>query len=510
MFDVICVGNNKRQTINQSIMNYFPLCVGGIGVLLTGLILGKLPPFVSPPSANQAPVKKPNIVIVMADQWRAQDLGYMGNRQVITPNLDALASQAVNARLCVAEVPVCSPSRASLLTGQHALTHGVFYNDRPLRNQAVTLAEVCQQSGYQTGFIGKWHINGSLTKDYAPGRLAPIPASRRQGFEYWRALECTHDYNHSPYYNEMNQRFVWPQYDAISQTDTAVAFMTQKRNAPFLLVLAWGPPHDPYQTASNQYRQKYAGKAMTLRPNVPAKDTAEASRALRGYYAHINALDDCIGRLQTALKESGLDENTIFIFTSDHGDMIYSHDQTNKQKPWDESIRIPFLLKYPVGLGSKGCTMDVPMSLTDVMPTVLSLSRQSIPASVEGQNLAALFRNPRPAKADEAALISCIVPFHQWNYGRGGREFRGIRTVRYTYVRDLNGPWLLYDNAQDPYQLVNVVNTSGLAQTQRQLDDLLNQKLRATNDEFLAGNVYMDKWHYPWAVSDSVANPYYK
>lgn len=163
---------------------------------------------VNRPPVGQAPVHRPNIVIVMADQWRAQDLGYMGNPQVITPNLDKLASESVNARLCVAEMPVCSPSRASLLTGQHAITHGVFYNDRPLRNEALTLAEVCQQNGYQTGFIGKWHINGSFSKDYNPSRMAPIPVDRRQGFDYWRALECTHNYNNSPYYNGANQRFV--------------------------------------------------------------------------------------------------------------------------------------------------------------------------------------------------------------------------------------------------------------------------------------------------------------
>lgn len=489
-------------------MNYVNLCVGGS--LLLGLMAGKPSPSHPPHFSTPAPLRKPNIVIVMADQWRAQDLGYAGNRQVITPNLDKLAGESVNARYCVASVPVCAPSRASMLTGQHAHTHGVFYNDRPLRNEAVTLAEVCQQNGYQTGFIGKWHINGGLAKDFGPGRLAPIPADRRQGFEYWRALECTHDYNNSPYYNEVNQRFVWQQYDAISQTDSAIAFMTQPRNAPFLLVLAWGPPHDPYQTAPKEYRQKYADKSILLRPNVPLKDTLEATRALRGYYAHINALDDCIGRLQTALKGAKLDKNTLFVFTSDHGDMLYSHDQINKQKPWDESIRIPFLLKYPAGLNAKSRTMDVPMTLTDVMPTVLSLAGQAIPKSVEGRDFAALFRTPRAPRPDDAALIACIVPFHQWSYGRGGREYRGIRTARYTYVRDREGPWLLYDNIKDPYQLTNLANQPDIAQTQRQLEYLLTQKLRDANDNFSAGNVYMEKWHYPWASIDSVGNPYYK
>jgi arylsulfatase A-like enzyme len=372
------------------------------------------------------------------------------------------------------------------------------------------LAEVCRQNGYQTGFIGKWHINGSMSKDYAPGRVAPIPADRRQGFDYWRALECNHNYNDSPYYNEVNTRFVWQQYDAISQTDSAIAFMNRKRDAPFLLVLAWGPPHDPYQTAPKEYRQKYAGRPIALRPNVPASDTTNARRALRGYYAHINALDDCIGRLQTALRGANQDDNTIFIFTSDHGDMLYSQGELAKQKPWDESIRIPFLLKYPAGLGRKGRTLDVPMTLTDVMPTVLSMSQQSIPASVQGRDYATLIRQPRAPRSDDAALISCIVPFHQWGYGKGGREYRGVRTSRYTYVRDLKGPWLLYDNVQDPHQLSNVVNQANMVQTQRQLEALLTKKLREADDSFLPGNVYMDKWSYPWAAVDSIGNPYYK
>ncbi len=168
------------------------------------------------------------------------------------------------------------------------------------------------------------------------------------------------------------------------------------------------------------------------------------------------------------------------------------------------------LIKYPAGLTKKGQVMDVPMTLTDVMPTLLSLTGQSIPATVEGRDYAPLLRNPRAPRPDDAALIACVVPFHQWNYDRGGREYRGLHTSRYTYVRDLKGPWLLYDNTTDPNQLTNLVNTPKLAQTQRQLNDLLTRRLRETNDSFSPGNVYMDKWRYPWATIDSVGNPHYK
>ena len=123
--------------------------------------------------------KKPNIVFVFGDQWRAQATGYGGdpNLQGMTPNLDKLASESVNLSNAVSTCPVCTPCRASLLTGQYPLTHGLFLNDAPLRSEALTIAEVCKDAGYDTAYVGKWHIN-------AGGRSNYIPKERRQGFDY--------------------------------------------------------------------------------------------------------------------------------------------------------------------------------------------------------------------------------------------------------------------------------------------------------------------------------------
>src|SRR5580765_1164650 len=199
-----------------------------------------------------APATKPNILLVIADQWRAQAFGFAGDTNVKTPNLDRLANESVRFINAVAGMPVCCPTRASILTGQRPLTTGVFLNDVQLDPNAVTLAKVLSQQGYDTGYIGKWHLNGD-------GRSRFIPRERRQGFDYWKALECTHDYNHSYYYADGPEKLVWNGYDAIAETQDAEKYIRDyaKSGKPFLLCLAWGPPHDPYQAAPERYRAMY-------------------------------------------------------------------------------------------------------------------------------------------------------------------------------------------------------------------------------------------------------------
>ncbi len=222
-------------------------------------------------------------------------------------------------------MPVCSPARASLLTGQYPLTHGVFYNDRPLRNEALSLAEIYKDAGYATGYIGKWHINGQASdeKQFA-ARNRAVPRGRRQGFDYWKAREVTHDYNSSFYFDENDVRHAWSGYDAFSQTDSAISFIDRNKNNSFLARALMGPAHDPYRTAPEIYRKMYNPTVLKLRPNVPDSLQARARKDLAGYYAHCTALDQSAGNLLAALKKAGVEENTILIFTSDHGDMLYS------------------------------------------------------------------------------------------------------------------------------------------------------------------------------------------
>ncbi len=433
---------------------------------------------------------RPNLVFVFGDQWRAQATGYAGNSQVKTPHLDAFAEQAVNFPNAVSSCPVCCPYRASLLTGQYPLTHGVIINDVALDKSAVSIADVYKQAGYDTAYIGKWHLNGHARTGY-------IPPDERQGFDSWLALGCTHNYNHSLYYaqNSRDQK-VWEGYDAIAQTQAAKDYIRAHAGAkkPFILFLSWGPPHNPYQTAPKKYRDLYPPDSIKLRPNVPDSWKARAKRDIAGYYAHVTALDDCMGDLLKTIAESGIENNTICVFTSDHGDMLGSQACQRKQKPWDESIRVPFLLRYPKKQGKENRTIDLPINAPDIMPTLLGLSGVPIPRTVQGRDFSRVITGEEAA-GDYAALIQCPSPFGEWIRRRGGREYRGVRTVRYTYVRDLREPWLLYDNEKDPYQQHNLVNTPEYADIQKRLDALLQKKLEETNDQFLPGPTYLGLWN---------------
>ena len=440
--------------------------------------------------------RRPSVVFLLADQWRAQATGYAGDPNAKTPHLDRLASRSVNLAGAVSGCPVCSPYRGTLMTGRYPLNHGVFLNDVCLSNDGVSLGEAFRGAGYRTGYIGKWHLDGH-------GRSSFIPPARRQGFEFWRAAECTHNYNRSHYYGNSPDKRFWEGYDAIAQTACAEAYIREHRDEPFALIVSWGPPHNPYQTAPERFRRMFSADRVRLRPNVPDESAAAAREDLAGYYAHAAALDECAGRIVRTLSETGLADDTILVFTSDHGDMLGSQGQVRKQKPWDESIRVPLLVSCPAQLGSTARTLTTPVNSPDIMPTLLGLAGVEIPESVEGADRSSLLRGDEPDR-DEPALITCPAPFGEWRRDRGGREYRGVRTIRHTYVRTLDGPWLLYDNQQDPHQLENLVGRADHASLEQKLEGLLREKLRQTGDDFRPGADYIEKWGYPVNASGTV------
>ena len=230
---------------------------------------------------------------------------------------------------------------------------------------------------------------------------------------------------------------------------------------------------------------------------------AEARAWLAGYYAHCTALDDCVAALLDTLEETSLAQNTIFVFTSDHGDMLGSQGTERKQKPWDESIRVPFLLHCP---DVPAQTTDALINSPDIMPTLLGLCDIPVPASVEGLDFSSHIRMGAHDPADGAALLACYHPFGEWSRQSGGREFRGLRTRRYTYTRTLDGPWQLYDNQEDPWQQRNLVDDPATRATRDQLDERLNTMLAQRGDDFLHGDDYIRQWGY--TVDESGTVPY--
>ena len=433
--------------------------------------------------------KRPNLVYVFADQWRAQATGYAGDPNALTPNLNALAAESLNFENAVSGCPVCTPYRASLMTGQYWLRHGLFLNDLCLPSQSVSFAEALQGAGYATGYIGKWHLDGH-------GRSNFIPPERRQGFDFWRAQECTHAYNRSQYYADTETPLQWEGYDAEAQTREAQQYIqAHATDKPFALFLSWGPPHNPYETAPEACRSRIAPERLSLRGNVPRDWEERARTDLAGYYAHIVALDTCLGQLMDTLRETGLENDTVLVFTSDHGDMLGSQGEERKQRPYDEAIRVPFLLRYPARLGRKPRRIQSLLNTPDIMPTLLGLCGAAIPGGVDGHDFSAsLLRGQSPES--DAALILCVSPFGEWTRAKGGREYRGIRTARHTYVRSLDGPWLLFDNTTDSLQMHNLCGQAEHRELQHHLDGQLAALLRQYGDEFLPGKAYLEQWGY--------------
>jgi arylsulfatase A-like enzyme len=444
---------------------------------------------------------KPNIIYILTDQWRASATGYAGDPNVRTPNLDRLEKESLNFRNAVSVCPVCTPYRASLMTGRYPTSTGMFLNDAHLPDSELCIAEVFSGAGYKTAYIGKWHLDGH-------GRSAYIPPERRQGFEYWKAAECSHDYNRSHYYTgNSNEKLFWEGYDVFAQTKDAQHYIMENANQPdpFLLFISYGAPHFPHERAPEEYKALYPPEKIKLPPNISGSFVIEAKKEAQGYYAHCEAIDKSIGDLLTTVDNAGIRENTILVFTSDHGEMLGSHGVRPKQKqvPWNESAGVPFLLRFPAAHGNKGRMVDMPITTPDIFPTLLGLSGIGIPGTVEGDDHSAVITEGRE-KENHAALYMLVAPFLKSEHAK---EYRAIRTDRYTYVQSLEGPWLLYDNTEDPFQLNNLVSKPEYSSLVSEMKKMVHNLLGKVNDDFRPGKYYIDEWGFKPASHGSV--PYH-
>jgi len=436
---------------------------------------------------------KPNVVYILTDQWRAKATGYNGDPNAITPNIDQLASESVNFANAIGTSPVCTPARAALLTGRFPTTTGMFMNDLPLSPDEQSIGKVFKAGGYDTGYIGKWHVDGH-------GRASYIPPERRQGFDYWKVLECTHDYQNSEYYDNNDPTLkVWPGYDAFAQTNDACEYIRQHSNNPFFLTLSLGPPHFPHHNAPEEFQKRFSPENIQLPPNVVFGD-AEAEAYTRkeaaGYYAHIAALDGCVGQIIDTLKTNNLEKNTILIFASDHGEMMGSHQKQpyTKQIFWDESCRVPYLLRFPPYTDTqKGRKVTTPLGTVDIMPTLLSLCGLNIPEPVEGKDLSACVKDGIELE-DHVALYMSISPFSNRNYL--DPAYRAIRTHCHTFVKTSEDAYYLFDDVADPYQLNNLADTPEATDLQAKLEQELSQQLKKINDPFREKEYYLEKWGY--------------
>ena len=428
-----------------------------------------------------------NLLFVFADQLRAGELGCEGNVDAVTPHLDAMAAEGVRFTNAVSTCPVCTPYRAALLTGKYPLSNGMVINDVRLPVTERTIAHVLAEQGYATGYFGKWHLDGPYRGGFTP------PGPRRQGFETWAAADCCHDYMRSWYYRDEPEPIWIEGYDADHFTDLTIEFMRERREMPFAAFLSWGPPHNPYEVMPDEYRVHNPDK-LTLRPNVPAEDERLARQQYSGYHDHITALDRCMGRLRAVLNELGLAEDTLVVFTSDHGDMLRSHGCYEKQLPYDESVAVPFIAAQ-AGHVPEGLVSDTTLNVPDLMPTLLGHMGVECPDSIQGDNLAQALAGSE-GRERSSAFLANPVPFMP---NRLIPEWRGVRTATHTYAKTLEGPWLLFDNAMDPFQMNNLVGKAEAAAVQSSLENELQGWLTTLDDEFLPLEAYVERFGYDLA-----------
>ena len=460
-------------------------------------------------AASASMSRRPNVLFVFADQMRSHVLGCYGNQQVATPHLDRLAEEGVRFTNALCTWPVCSPFRAMLLTGRYPMANGTVANDTAVRDDLPTIASVCKGNGYATGYIGKWHLEWE--------RNPYVPVERRLGFDYWAVRNCSHEYFDSFYCGDTPDHLPLPGFEPFAQTDLAIDFMRRNREHPFCLFMSWGPPHGPYH-APEEYMRRFPPGEITLRGNVGERTVVDALLAadptaltpdqvtarknlrahvdnddalrkwIQGYYAATQSLDDCMGKLLVALDTLDIAENTILVFAADHGDMLGSHRMASKQMPYEESISIPFLLRYPRSV-APGTVSDVLLTPIDIMPTLLGLAGISIPGTLDGLDCSAAVRNERHDQRDAALIMKLMHGGNPW-MANGIREWRGVRTKRHTYVRLLDGgPWLLFDNRDDPYQVHNLIHDPAHAETRKTLEARLQQLLAEAGDPGESGPI---------------------
>ena len=423
--------------------------------------------------------RRPNILLILPDQMRGQDMGCMGNGEVRTPSLDRLASQGILFRNTFANSPVCCPARAILMTGQYCHRNGMVANDLRLREEQVSIAEALRGSGYRTGFIGKWHLDGGPR---LPGFIPPGP--RRQGFEFWAANECSHRHFDTQYFRDAPDPIPIRKFEAEAWTDLALEFLDASRSdkRPFCLMTFMGPPHDPYG-APEQYMRMYDPARLTLRANCRSSDRAPGRHELAAYYAAITAVDEQIGRMVKQLDDWGMGEDTIVLVSSDHGDMLGSHGLRLKRKPWEESIRIPGVLRYP--RAAKAARVEQALfSHIDFVPTLLGLCGVRPPAGVQGTDMSGVIRGERTG-APDSAFFQIFGPFR----GDGTpHSWRGVRTGRYMYARRESEPWVLYDLEKDPFEMNNLARDPAASRLMANLEGRLQAWMRKTRDA----------WRYDW------------
>ena len=454
--------------------------------------------------------QRPNLICVIADQLARHLCGYAGDARARTPNIDKFATEGVDFCNAVSGCPVCAAFRASFFTGKHPSSTGMVINEIRMLAKHDCFAHVLHRNGYQTSYIGKWHLwANQLGNHHDPKNAYISPGPPRLGFDgEWSAYNFNHQYFNGYYYKDLPQKIEVPGYEPDGQTDMAIDYLQRigPSGNPFALFLSFGTPHDPW-TRDNVPAADYEmfrDVDFPLPPNYrdendPYADAwammSPAERAalpewMRVYYAMTTNLDRNLGRLLQAVDDRGLRDNTIFVFTSDHGEMFGAQGRRAKNIFYEEAVRVPFLVRWQ-GQIPEGHVSDACLNTPDIMPTLLSMMDLPIPEAVEGTDLSeAAFG--RPIDGPEMAFMQGMGCTAKWE---DGHEWRALRTKRYTYaIHRPDRTEKLFDNIADPFQTRNLIDEPELTKLRDQFRIALQQRMNALNDTFEACTWYRDNW----------------
>lgn len=413
--------------------------------------------------------RPPNVVVFFTDQQRWDTTGLHGNPDSPTPNFDALAKKGTDVHRSFTCQPVCGPARSCLQTGLYATQTGVFRNGIGLKPGTVNLGARYQEAGYRTGYIGKWHLAADV--------VGPVPADMRQGYDYWLGSNLL-EFTSLPYgttlYDINGEPVPLPGYRIDALTDVAIRKITDWKEDPFFLMVSYLEPHQQNQwdsfPAPLGYEKAYSTAA------IPADLTSLQSTALShypGYIGMIKRLDEALGRILEALISLGLVENTILLYTSDHGCHFKSRNAEYKRSAHESSIRVPTAFLGPGFNG--GGRIEQLVSLIDIPPTLLDACGMEVPEEMEGRSILPLLRGETD---DWPSTV-----FFQISEDIVGR---GIRTRRWKYAvtapeadpcdesaAERYEEAFLYDLKSDPHELVNLVGLPSHEELRKRLRELL-------------------------------------
>ncbi len=400
---------------------------------------------------SRKPRANPNVIVFFTDQQRWDTTGVHGNPLDLTPNFDRMARRGTHVAHSFTCQPVCGPARSCIQTGLYATTTGCFRNGIPLPPERKTLAHYFGATGYDTAYIGKWHL----------AMVNPVPEAKRGGYRTWLgsdALEFTSDAYDTVLYDNDNQPVRLPGYRVNALTDAAIRYIDAHRSAPFYLFLSFLEPHhqnrlDSYP-APDGYAERYVGRWMP--PDLAAHEETSAHQHLAGYWGMVKRLDEAFGYLLDVLKSLNLLEDTIVLFTSDHACHFKTRNDEYKRSCHDGSIRVPTALQG--GCFDGGGQIRELVSLIDLPPTLLDAAGLPVPSEMQGRSFVPLTKGDHENWPEEV--------FIQISESQVGRAVRTQRW-KYSVVAPDKVGWAdpgsdhyteeyLYDLLADPYELVNL------------------------------------------------------